>query len=84
MQHYGQISGQTNGEVYPVWAGLEYQPVVHDPGRQVRVPGVSVRTDTEDEEETPFLDFVMGLSQYMRMVCAGAAILLTALVAVNM
>lgn len=84
MQHYGQISGQTNGEVYPVWVGLEYQPVVHDPGRQVRVPGVPVRTDTEGEEETPFLDFVMGLSQYMRMVCAGAAILLTALVAINM
>ncbi len=84
MQHYGQISGQTIGEVYPVWTGLEYQPVVHDPGRPVRVPGVSVRTDTEEAEETPFLDFVMGLSQYMRMICAGAAILLTALMAVNM
>ena len=83
MQHYGQISGQTNGEVYPVWTGLEYQPVVHDPGRPVRVSGVSVRTDTEGEEETPFLDFVMGLSQYMRMVCGAAAILLTALVAVS-
>ena len=83
MQHYGQISGQTNGEVYPVWAGLEYQPVVHDPGRQVRVSGVSVWTDAESEEKTPFLDFVMGISQYMRMVCGAAAILLTALVAVN-
>lgn len=84
MQHYGQISGQTIGEVYPMWVGLEYQPVVHDPGRPVRVSGVSVRTDIEETEETPFLDFVMGLSQYMRMVCGAAAILLTALVAVNM
>ena len=83
MQYHGQISGQTIGEVYPVWAGLEYQPVVHDPGRQVRVPGVPVWTDTEETEETPFLDFVMGISQYMRMVCGAAAILLTALVAVN-
>lgn len=83
MQHYGQISAQKNMDLFQVWPGLEYQPVVHDPGRPVRVPGVSVRTDTEGEEETPFLDFVMGLSQYMRMVCGAAAILLTALVAVN-
>ena len=83
MQHYGQISAQKNMDLFQVWPGLEYQPIVHDPGRKVCMPGVSVWTDTEETEETPFLDFVMGLSQYMRMVCAGAAILLTALVAVN-
>ena len=84
MQHYGQISGQTIGEVYPVWPRLEYQPVVHDPARAVCVPGVSVRAEAEEQEETPLMDFVMSWGPYMRMVCGAAAILLTALLAVNM
>ena len=84
MQDHGQISATKNLVVYQVWPRLEYQPVVHDPARAVCVPGVPVRTDTEETEETPFLDFVMSWGPYMRMVCGAAAILLTALLAVNM
>ena len=76
------LSECSMGGVFPMRTRLEYIPLSTDPARRVCVSELHVRD--KREEETPAMDFVMGLSQYMRMVCGAAAILLTALMAVNM
>lgn len=54
--------------------GLEYIPIVSDPGRELHMPEVQ----TGDTESTPLMDFLMSLSGYMEMMAAGAALLLVA------
>ena len=54
--------------------GLEYIPVVSDPGRELHMPEVQ----TGDTESTPCLDFLMSISGYMELMAAGAALLLVA------
>ena len=55
--------------------GPEYIPLVTEPGRSF------LQAEREEMEETPLMDFLMGLSGYMELVAAGAALLLTLMVA---
>ena len=80
----GKISEQENVVLHPVRMALEYQPVVHDPERGVHLSVLHSRTETKGQEASPFLDFIMSLDGAMNMIGAGAAILLTALLAVQM
>ena len=55
--------------------GPEYIPLVTEPGRSF------LQAEREELEETPLMDFLMGLHGYMELMAAGAALLLTLMVA---
>lgn len=58
--------------------GPEYIPLATEPGRSF------LQAEREDLEETPLMDFLMGLSGYMELMAAGAALLLTAMLFISM
>lgn len=73
------LSECSMGGVLPMRTRLEYIPISTDPARRVRVPELHVRDNRE--EETPAMDFLMGLSGIMRFLAGFAAVALVAMVA---
>lgn len=80
----GKVSGQERVVLHQVPYTLEYEQIVHDPRREVYLPMLRIRSEAKRQEASPFLDFIMNLDGVMNMVGAGAAVLLTALLAVQM
>ena len=66
------LSECTMGPVFALRNKVEYQPVLHDPRRDVYVPDMP----REAEEGTPLMDFVMSWANGFRLVAAMAAVAL--------
>lgn len=73
------LSECSMGGVFPMRTRLEYIPLSTDPARRVCVSELHVRD--KREEETPAMDFLMGLSGMMSFLAGFAAAALVVMVA---